>query len=823
MRGLWRDVVFGCRGLARKPGFTAAALASLMLGIGTSTAIFALLDAIFLRPLPFADLDRLVAVYGRLRNEAGEYVGDLALSYPNYLDLRERSGSFSHLALYQWGPMNLTGGLEPQRVTGMFVTGNYFDMLGIEAARGRLFNPRDDEKTSDPVAVLTHACWRRLFGGEPGVVGRTLAINGRPLTIVGVAPRGFRGTEMVAGVDVFLPLATFERVSPFGAWFENRGVSLFPALGKLRPGVTLEQAGQEVHALAQRLAAEYPEVLENRWGCKVAPLAESTINPFFRDRFRGYATRLLIVLVILLIACLSVANLLFVRGVERARELSVRQALGAGRGRLVRQLLTENLVLFLLGGLGALVVARLALALLWALRPPVVPATALDLRLDAAVWAAALGAALALGLAFGLWPALRAARVDLVSNLKESEPLAAAKGVPLILKPRSLVVVMQVALALVALIGSGLLLRSLERIFQIDLGFDSERLAVITVSPGEQGYEEAQAREIYRRLLERTRALPGVDAAALSENRLLRGATIRHEVYLPGRETASEFGRSSHHRTNAIGPGFFATAGIPLLKGRDFNDMEPDDQLVAIVNETMANGAWPDADPIGQRFHFDYPSTPPIEVVGVVADAKYREVREDDQFFIYVPLAQHFATSMTLHVRTPGDPAALLPTLSGVVREIDRNLVLADLGTMDDFVAEALWLERTSTKLLTGFGLLALVLAVIGVYGLLAYSVSRRQRELGIRIALGARRGRVLSRVLLEALQVVGAGLLLGLAAASFVLEPIMANQLYGVALIDLRTYLIWPLVLLAVALLGSLVPAWRASRTNPIETLRTE
>jgi predicted permease len=823
MRGLWRDVVFGCRGFARKPGFTAAALASLMLGIGTCTAIFALLDAIFLRPLPLSELDRLVAVYGTLRNQADEYAGEQPLSYPVYRDLRERNRSFSQLALYHWWPMSLTGGSEPQRVTGMFVSGNYFDLLGIAAARGRVIEPRDDEKTSDPVAVLTHGCWQRLFGGESGAVGRTLAVNGQPMTIVGVAPPGFRGTEMLASVDVFIPLATFERVSPFGSWFENRGVALFPALGKLRPDVSVEKAHEEIHDLARRLADEYHETLEGRLGGKVAPLAASTIPERFRDRYQGYAMRLLIVLVILLIACLSVANLLFVRGVERARELSVRQALGAGRGRLVRQLLTENLVLFLLGGLGGLAVARLSLTVLWALRPPDVPATALDLRLDVAVWAVAVGAALALGLAFGLWPALRAARADLVSNLKESEPLAGARGLPLLLKPRSLVVVLQVALALVALIGCGLLLRSLERIFAIDLGFDSERLAVVTVSPGEQGFEQEQAREIYRALLERTRALPGVEAAALSENRLLRGAVMRREVYLPGSESASEIAGNSRHRVNTVGAGLFATAGINLLRGRDFRDDEPADQLVAIVNETMAKGAWPGAEAIGQRFHFDYPNTPPIEVVGVVADAKYREVREEDQFFVYVPLDQHFASTMTLHVRAAGAPAALLETLAGVVREIDPNLVVADLRTMDDFVADALWLERTSTKLLGGFGLLALGLAVIGVYGLVAYSVSRRQRELGIQIALGARRGRLLAKVLLEALQVVTAGVVLGLATASIALEPIMASQLYGVDVIDAPTYLVGPLVLLVAAGLGSLLPAWRAARTDPIETLRTE
>lgn len=822
MRGIWRDVVFGCRGFARKPGFTAAAAASLMLGIGTCTAIFALLDAIFLRPLPFADLDRLVAVHRTLRNGAGEYVGEQPISYPNYRDYRERNRSFSELAIYQWGPMNFTGGDEPQRVTGMFVTANYFDLLGIEPARGRLFEPPDADPTSAPVAVLTHGSWLRLFGGAPDVVGRSLTINGQVMTVVGVAPRGFKGTQVRVSVDVFLPLSLFERVSPYASFFENRGVALFFALGKIRPGVALAQADREMMALAQQLAGEYPELLEGL-GSKVAPLVESALGNRDRGRFEGYARRLALVLVILLIACLTVANLLFVRGVERARELAVRQALGAGRGRLVRQLLTENLVLSLFGGLGGLLVAKLCLAALWALRPPEIPANALDLRLDPVVWAVALGGALVVGLVFGLLPAWRTARTELVSNLKESEPLAAAKGWPLLLQPRSLVVTMQVALALVALVGGGLLLRSLGQLSAMDLGFDSERLAVVTVAPGEQSYGEEQARDYYRRLVDRALALPGVEAAALSENRLLRGAVMRRQVFLTGSETATQIGQSDFHRVNVVGPGFFDAVGIPVLQGRDFNAGEPGDQLLAIVNETMAERAWPGRNPIGQRFHFDYPNTPPIEVVGVVAKAKYREVREEEQFFVYLPLDQHFASAMTLHVRTAGDPAALLPALRRAVRELDPNLVLADLGTMASFVDEALWLERTSTKLLSAFGLLALVLAALGVYGLLAYSVSRRRRELGILIALGARRGQVLRAVLLEACQVVGAGVVLGLASAALVLEPIMANQLYGVSLVDPRTYLIWSLVLLAVAVLGSFLPAWRAARTDPIATLRSE
>ncbi len=813
MDELWRDVLFGLRGLLRKPGFATAAVLSLVLGLGTNTAIFTLLDAVFLRPLPLADLDRLVSVYHSIRNEAGEYAGENFISYPNYLDYQERSRSFSQLALYQWGPMNLTGGSEPQRVTGMYVTPNYFDLLALEPALGRLFGTQDADPASEAAAVLSHGCWQRLFGGDPEIRGRTLTVNGHSLTIVGVAPPGFRGTEMRVAVDVFLPLAMFERLSPFKAYFKVRGVAIFPALGKLADGVTAEQASTEMMGLARQLEEDYPKELEGL-GAKALPLVDTTIVPRDRGRYVGYAKRLLIVLVILLIACLSVANLLFVRGVERSRELAVRQALGAGRGRVFRQLLTENLLLFVIGALVSLPVAGLFLEVLWSFRPPEIAESALDLRLDFVVWGFSLAAALAVGIVFGLWPALRAARIDLVSNLKESEPLAAGKGLPFLLRPRNLVVAMQVGLALLALIGAGLLIESLEKALEIDLGFDTDRLAVVSVAPGEQGYEEAQARDYYRRLVERARALPGVTAAALSQNRLLRGAVMRRQVFLPGREGAMEIGPMAFHRVNTVGPGFFETAGIALLKGRDFRDAEPEDLGVAIVNETMAERLWPGEDPIGKRFHFDYPNEPPVEVVGVAAKARYRQIREPEQFFIYVPLAQSYASGMTLHVRSEGDPRALLPTLRGEARELDNALVLADVRTMRHFVDEALWLERATTSLGALFGLLALALAVVGVYGLLAYSVSRRQRELGILFALGAQRGDVVLRVLLEAGRVVFAGVVLGL---------VLAWQLLDISLLNPQTYLVWSLVLLAAALAGSFIPAWRAARINPIETLRTE
>lgn len=822
MRGLWHDVTYGLRGLVRNPGFSVAALAALTLGIGSNTAIFTVLDGVFLRPLHLAGIERLAGVYRTLRDGAGEYVGESSLSHPNYLDYRARNHSFEELAQGQWWPMNLTGGSEPQRVTGMYVTGNYFDVLGLEADRGRLLRDDDDSETSAPVAVLSHGAWRRIYGAEAQAVGRTLAINGEPLTIVGVAPRGFHGTVMGIAVDVFVPLHSFRRLSPYGAYFDDRGVSLFPGIGRLREGVGVEQASDELMALARQLAAEYPETLDEL-GAKALPLAQSAIAAGNRGRYRRYGARLLVVVLILLIACLSVANLLFVRGVKRARELAVRQALGAGRGRLVRQLLTENLLLFILGGLGSLLVAKVFLKLLWSYRPPEMAQDALRLAVDARVWSFALATAVAVGLIFGLWPALRAARVDLTSNLKETEPLAARRSVPFLFKPRSLVVALQIALALVAMIGAGLLLSNLRRVLEVDLGFASDRLAVLTVSPGEQGYEQAQLRSYYQRLLDRARALPGVAAAALSQNRLLRGSTIQREVYLPGDDKPRQIGARTHHRINAVGPGFFAAVGIPLRSGRDFRDAEPEEPALAIVNETMAERLWPGRDPIGQRFHFDYPTTPPLEVVGVVADAKYRHIREDEQFFIYRPLAQDLVASVTLHVRTAGDPAALLEPLARAVRALDPSLVQVDVGTMRSFVEEAQWSERSSTSLLALFGALALALALLGIYGLLAYTVEQRQRELGILVALGARGGDVVKTVLGEALQVAAAGIVVGLASAYFLLEPLMANQLEGVSVLEPGICLLWSSVLLLAALAGSLLPAWRATRTNPIEALRAE
>ena len=828
MQNLWRDLCFGARLLARRPGFAVAALCSLILGIGLNTAIFTLLDAIFLRPLPVEDLDSLTAVYATVRNEAGEYAGDYSYSRANYLDLSRRSRSFSGLALHLWLKMNLSGGSEPVRATGMFVTANYFEVLGLAPHAGRFFRPEEDVTPgTHPVAVLSHGSWSRLFGADPGVVGDSIRINGTSFSVVGVAPREFKGTEVGIDVDFWVPTMMFQQISPYGYWFDNRAAGLFRAVGRLAPGVDAEQAGEELMRLSRQLEEEFPKDNEGL-GARIRPLLEGTMLPSDRPRHLAYGRVLLVAVgLILLMSCFNVASLLLLRGMDRGREIAVRQSLGASRRRLARQLAAENLLLFLLGGALSLPVARLSLDLIWKFRPPQFAEDALALELDATVFAFALATALTSGLIFGLLPAIRLTRLDLVPHLKEA---AVADDIAgrwrRWLRPRRLLVVAQVALALVALVGAGLFLRSLDNAHRIDVGFDADALLALSFAPGEEGWDPVRTRAFYTRVLERIESLPGVASAALSENRLLRGGIVQQPIFLEGQDAVFEGGGRPIHRTNAVLPGFFAAVGIPLLRGRDFDDsILADGPPVVIVNQTMADFAWPGEDPIGKRFRFNSPTDPLVEVFGVARDIKYRHIHEAPQCFFYLPEIQRHASSMTLHVRAGGDPAALLSTVREQVHQLAPDLPLADVGTMSDFIDEALWIERVSATLLSVFGVLALALATLGVYSVLAESVAQRRREMGVRLAVGAGRGALLRVVVADGLRLVGIGLALGLAAALALLRlaSSVSSQLHGVSVSDAEVYAAAAAVLLIAALVGFLAPALRALRTDPVRALRAE
>jgi predicted permease len=834
VRHLWRDIGFGCRTFLRNPGFTAAALLSLILGIGCNTAVYSLLDAVFDRPLPVEDIDSLAIVYLSRRDDNGEYVARMAHSYLNYRDLRDQNQSFSGLATSFWWLMNLTGGSEPVRAAGMFVSQNYFDVLGLEPALGRFFLPEEDAAPgSHPVAVLSHSCWRRLFGSRTDVLGETIEVNGHDLTVVGVAPRGFHGTDISSDVHFWMPAMMFPVVSSFGQYFEIRAGAIFHILGRLREGVTTSEAAAEATRFYEDIEAAYPAdfVGFEGIGAVVRPLAEGVFQgpspAAFRDQYRSYGHWLeVVVWVLLSIACLSVANLLLVRGFERARELAIRKSLGAGRWRLFRQLATENLMLVLLGGALALPVGWWLMRFLWRFRPPAIaPGDERDIHLHAGVFLVTLAVALGTGLVFGVLPALRASRADSVTHLKESAAVVGGSR-SLRLDLRRALVVVQVALTLVALIGAGLFLTSLRNLYDLDLGFDADELVAVSFAPAEQGYDPGKTEQFYRRVLEEARAIPGVRSATLSENRLLRGAVFRRQVFLPGSDEAAASGESDFHRANAVTPGFFETSGIALLQGRDFDEsIVEDGPPVVIVNQTMAETLWPGESAVGQRIKLDYPDQPEVEVLGVAEDAKYRGIIEPRQFFLYLPMKQVSPPQATLHARTDGDPAALLGTLRRKLHEIDPTLPLADVHPMSWFVDADLWEQRATARLLTAFGLLALALATLGVYGVLAQGITQRRREIGIRLAVGARRSDLLRWVLADGASVIGLGIAAGLALAllASALLPALSAKLIDVDAIEPVTWLGAAAVLAAVAFLGCLIPARRAATVDPVRSLREE
>lgn len=829
MSGFGQDVRFAIRLLRRTPGFTTTALLSLVLGIGLNTAVFTVWDSLLLNPLPVEDVASLTAIPVVWHDDSGGFVaGPPVHSYSNYAFLRERNRTFRDLALFQRHPMSLSSGDEPTRATGTFVTASYFPVLGVRPEMGRFFRPdEDDIRAPVSVLVLSHGFWSRHFGADPAVVGREVRVNRESFTVIGVGPPGFRGTEVTISTDFWLPVATYPRVGPYAEWFDVRGMGIFQAIGRLRPGVTRAQAERDLMGLSRELDETFGGYNEGL-GARVRPLLEGTLAADERMRQAGYARTLGIAVgLILAIVGLNVAILLSVRGLERRHELALRLSVGAPRGRLVRQLFTENLVLFLAGGVLSLPVGQLCLALLWRLRPPEFAADALDLGLDYRVLLAALVTALVAAVVFGLLPALRSSDRSLAAsmNLRGAAPDAASgtfRRWPL----RRLLVAAQLALAMSALILAGLYGRSLWNAFQVDLGFDAPSLAVLTVPLGDEGYDEPRAQALYRRIVERARSLPGVEAAAWSENRLLRGGVLQAPVYLDGREEPLTIGDRQAHRTNAVTPGFFATTGIPRVRGRDFDGTDRSDtRRVAIINETMARRGWPGEDPVGQHFRLGTPTDPLIEVIGVARDAKYRHVHGPEEFFIYLPASQRFSPVMTLHVRVEGEPAAVLAPLREEIRSLAPGVPLVDVAPLSRFVAADLWLERASAVLLSAFGLLASVLAAVGMYGVMNQSVSRRRGELAIRMVVGARAEDVLRRVLADGMMLVAVGLVAGSALSALVLKlsKAVSSQLFGVAAFDPVGWVGAALLLAAVALVSCYLPARGAAAIDPAAVLASE
>jgi predicted permease len=826
MHGLGEDLRYAVRLLLKHRGFTLIAVATLGLGVGVNTAIFSVVNAVFLRQLPVPDAHELVFGFEGTRSHPWQ-----TTSYPTYRDYRERSGVFADLAAYGPIRVSLSSDERPDLVQGAIVTGNYFEVLGVAPAQGSLLSPADDQApNAHPVAVISHRLWQGRFQGSPAVVGRELRLNGRPFTVKGVAPRGFEGAELLERTDVYVPMMMQAVVRPPRGGYagemdpdllNRRGGGWLRMLGRLKPGVTLAAAQANVARVSAELAQAYADTHRER-GVTLFPVTR--IDPRgYRPLVSAAVLLLGVTGIVLLITCANVANLLLARAAARRREIAVRLALGAGRRRVARQLLTESVLLACLGGSVGVLFAAWTVELLQATPPRVgVFSFALDFGLDGRVFAFALLLSLLTGIVFGLAPAWRAARSDVASDLKDAGAAATPRARRFGLQ--NCLVVAQMSLSVVSLLCAGLFLRSLQRIQAVDPGFDAERVLTGSLDVDLLRYSTAQGREFYRRAVERVAALPGVERASLARIVPIAGGgrfTAFSLAPEPGTPDAAR-AAATPCAANVVGIGYFDTMGIPIVAGRDFGEQDATAGAgVVIVNQTFVRRHLGGQDPVGRRIRVGIADPTWREIVGVARDSKYRMLSEDATPFIYQPLAQNHETGMALLVRS-ADPASVAPAARTAVQSLEPNLPLGDLQPLSELLDSALYPSRMAAALLSALGSLALLLAAVGLYGVMSYSVAQRTREIGARMALGARVADVVRLVLRRALGLVGVGLALGWIAAAAV-SRVLAGFLFGIDALDPLTFIAVPFVLVVAGLLASYLPARRAARVDPVLALRCD
>jgi putative ABC transport system permease protein len=817
MSHLAQDLRYGARTLLRRRSLTAIALATLALGIGANTAMFSVVNAVLLTPPPFREPDRLVMVWASNPELAASlgFEDKLPTSPAAFYDWKSGTRSFEALAMMRPGTLNLSGGGDPERLGVVNVTGEFFPALGVPAALGRTLTPADDDLAAPAAIVLSHAFWQRRFGGDPGVVGQAIRLDGRPRTVVGVMPKDFtfpRGGQMPHGFgfrlgpDAWVPAAL---PPPLKA---HRGMRGALAFGRLGPGVSLGQAQADLHAITQRLWEAHPDS-DRGWGVRVAPLGEQltgNVRPALLVLFGAVG-------LVLLIACGNVASLLTAQAVSRRKEIAVRGALGASRGRLVRQLITESTLLSVTGGLLGLVCAYAAVRALVGLIPPTV-ATLGAISIDARVAGFTVAVSLLTGLVFGLLPARHAARVTLGETLKDTARGAGdARG----RRAGRVLVAAEMALAVVLVIGAGLLLRSFARLVRVDAGFRAEGLVTFRLDLPSSRYAGAARSAFVEAVLERLRALPGVGAAGATTALPMSGSENLEPLEVEGRPRPPA-GQEFFVDFRVVTPGYFAALGIPLKAGRVFESTDGAQQpRVAVVSEALARAQWPGQDPVGRRLRA-YDEEDWATVVGVVGDVRHSGLHADLRPHLYTPNAHSPRAELAIAVRTSTDPRALLGAIRGAVAAVDPDQPIADLRTMDDVIAVSLAGRRFNMLLLGAFAGLALVLSAVGLYGVMSYSVGQRLREMGVRQALGATRADVLRLVFGEALRTVVIGLVPGVLAA-LALGRLVSSLLYGIPAADPITFAAAAGTLTAVALLASLVPGLRATRVDPMITLRAE
>ena len=819
---LWRDVSYGARMLWQKPAYSAIAVLTLALGIGANTAIFSVVNTVLLKPLPFAEPDRLMAL-GQQSTQNRTALSQF--SFRNFADMRDRSQSFDRLAAYYNTNLTLTGDREAQLLRGTVVTADLFPLLGVAPVLGRTFLAEEDAAGGGPggrPAILSWQCWQDQFGGDAGVLGRVVDLNNARFTIVGVMPAGFRFPVQPQPTEVWISTALdHERPIGPGAIMEARGYRGWRAIGRLKAGRTLEQAQSEARVIAAGLAAQFPDANKDM-GIGVRPLLESVVG--------NLRPTLLILLgavaCVLLIACVNVANLLLERAISRQREIKVRLALGASGARIVRQLLTESVLLAGLGGLAGMLLAVWGTDVIVALSPESLARVA-ETALDGRVLVFTALVSLVTGIAFGLAPALLISKTNLAESLKEGRRGATASVQTN--RTRSLLVVAEVALALVLLVGAGLLINSFVRLQQVAPGFDPEQILAFNVAPSaDRTSTPQQIADFYRQLTAQLKVLPGVVNASVVFQLPLAGSGATTSIEIAGRPVYPADRPSVV--IHMAGPEYFRTMGIPIVTGREFTDRDHlSSPPVLIINEALARQYFPNQDPLGQRIAPGF-STLPVrddesgmhEVIGVVADVKHQSLQGAPQPEIYFAQAQMPMAAMTVVVRTAGDLRALQTTARSVVQSLDKNAPVYGVRTVEEILDRSIATPRFNTLLLGLFAAVALILTTVGLYGVISCSVSENTQQIGIRVALGAQRSDVLRLIVGQGVMLTIVGVVIGLVAA-YGLTRLMSSLLFGVGSTDPWTFSAVAVLLLCVAAVACYLPARRAMNLDPMVALRQD
>ncbi len=829
MRTLWQDLRYGIRMLWKAPGFTVVAVLALALGIGANSAIFSAVNAFLMRPLPVENPARLVVPFES--NREGREFNEI--SYPDYVEYRDGNEVFAGLVgHFTTGAAVGSGDGKTQNdmILGEVVTGNYFDVLGVRAKVGRTFLPEEDRTPgTHPVVVIGHNLWQRRYASDREIAGKGIVLNGTAYTVVGVAPPEFKGTKFAVGMDFWVPMMMQRQIVPGEDLIGSRRRNFFDMIARLKPGVSLEQAEANMTAISRRLNETYPtdRIERERARVVVVPESEGRIDDRdVTDAIKlGSGLAMIVVGAVLLIACANVANLLLVRATARRREIGIRLVLGANRARIIRQLLTESLLLALAGGVLGLLIAFWTADLMLAFMPKFPSINiVLDLSPDWRVLAWTLLISLVTGVVFGLAPALQSSRPDVVPVLKgEAATVGGGRRGWRGWNLRSLLVVAQIALSLVVLVCGGLFVRSLRQTLKVDPGFQTENMITMSLATNLLGYTEEEGKRFYTELVRGVETLPEVRAATVSYPVPLGDSWSSSGPIIVEGQAPPAPGGGVYAGDTAVGIGFFETLGIPLVRGRDFTERDregaPD---VVIVNETMARRLFPGEDPIGKRFRLDEQSTRLREIVGVARDGKYRSLGEEPRSFMFLSHLQSYNSEMMLVVNTRGSLGNIAERVRGEVNKIDARMPIYNIKTMDEHIDFALWGPRTAATLAATFGVLALALAVLGLFGVMSYTVAQRTREIGIRIALGAKPHDVLRLVAKQGLRLTLVGVLLGLTAA-FAATRVLGGLLYGVSATDPATFIGVALLLAVAALLACYIPARRATKVDPMVALRYE